>query len=250
MLKNMSLLVLSFLFLFVLGCAQNGLVSDAQARPQVDSSPLTDDGSEIRQVSAILDMANLPMPVERSVPVSYTLPNGKTHWYEAVHTPEGGINWVQAKKYAESQGGYLATIHSKGENELVFSLVEDIKYWFRFDHGEGLFNLSGPFLGGYQPHDAAEPDGGWRWVTGEPWDFINWQKANLKIGNKMAPDDQPNNNNGNQNVLAFGEVDLQVSYWSDVPHMMSTYGLKVPSCYGFIIEYDAQPGPVTSSGGR
>ena len=33
------------------------------------------------------------------------------------------------------------------------------------------------WIGGYQDMNASdysEPDGGWKWVTGEPWSFIGW----------------------------------------------------------------------------
>lgn len=43
--------------------------------------------------------------------------------------------------------------------------------------------------GGYQEDGAQEPDGGWRWVTDEPWSFTNWEygqpdKAGGLIGSK------------------------------------------------------------------
>lgn len=202
---------------------------------------LNDKGEELTPQSKVLSFDELDFPVERSKPVLFTLPNNEIHWYEVVHTPQGGINWVQAKQLAEAEGGYLASIHSLQENEFLFWLVRDLKFWYRFDHGGELFNLSGPFLGGFQPQGATEPDGGWRWASGEAWTFERWQKEDLPIGNKMKPDNQPNNNNGNQNVLAFGEVDLPVSYWSDVPHIMSTHNSGGPSCYGFIIEYEQKP---------
>jgi len=205
------------------------------------ATALNEKGQELTPDSTLLRFDQLPVPFERSNPVSFTLPNNETHWYEVVYTPQGGINWVQAKQLAESEGGYLASIHSIQENEFLFWLVRDLKFWYRFDHGGELFNLSGPFLGGFQPVGSVEPDGGWRWVSGEPWTFERWQHEDLPIGNKMKPDNQPNNNNGNQNVMAFGEVDLPVSYWSDVPHTMSTHNSGGPSCYGFIIEYEQKP---------
>jgi hypothetical protein len=33
----------------------------------------------------------------------------------------------------------------------------------------------GPWIGGYQDSNASEPEGGWNWVTGEPWIYTNWQ---------------------------------------------------------------------------
>lgn len=188
-----------------------------------------------------LTYATSPVPVERGTPVAFTMPNGEQHWFEPVYLPEGGINWVQAKLLAEEAGGYLATLHSEAENAFVFSLIADLKYWHRFDKPYNDWILSGPFLGGFQPAGAAEPDGGWQWVSGEPWSYERWQKEGLDIGNIFPPDNQPNNNNDNQNVLAFGEVDYPVAYWSDVPHKMSTYNTPAPPNFGFVIEYNAEP---------
>ena len=38
----------------------------------------------------------------------------------------------------------------------------------------GLGMIYGPWLGGFQPDGAPEPDGGWQWVTGEEWSYTNW----------------------------------------------------------------------------
>lgn len=210
-------------------------------RPRIASPPLGTNGDEVTPFSVLLDIDNLPVPSERFEPVAYRLPNGEIHWYETVYLPQGGVNWVQAKWIAEQEGGYLASVHSDEENAFLFSLVEDLKYWYKFDHGEGLFNLSGPFLGGFQPQGSIEPDGNWRWASGEPWSYVRWQKEGLDIGINMRPDDQPNNNGPGQNVLAFGEVDVPANYWSDVPHIMGTHNTPLPQCYGFIIEYNEKP---------
>jgi hypothetical protein len=229
--------------LFLCFCVAS-LLQAAERPPLGVSSPLNDQGNEITQISKPLDFANLNVPIERSKPVAFKLPSGETHWYETVYTPKGGINWVQAKLLAESVGGYLVSLHSLEENDFVFSLVKEAKFWYRFDQSDGTFNLNGPFLGGFQPQGAAEPGGGWRWASGEPWTFENWQQEGLKIGINSKPDNQPNNNNGNQDVLAFGEVDVPMSYWSDVPHMKSTADRPGPACYGFIIEYNRDPSAV------
>lgn len=204
--------------------------------PELDKN-----GNEITPSSTLYDWDTTPVPVERSTAVPFTLPSGETHYYETVYTPEGGINWVQAKVLAEKAGGYLVTIHSKAENEFAFELVTHPKYWYAFDHGDNLFVLSGPFLGGFQAEGANEPDGDWQWVTGEPMSYVNWQKEGLPIGIKSLPDNQPNNSRGSQHVMAFGEVDIPASYWSDVPHGMSTFGSPLPPAHGFIIEYDNKP---------
>jgi hypothetical protein len=102
------------------------------------------------------------------------------HCYEAVLAQ--GLSWEDAQADCEARGGYLATITSAEENAFVFSLVSgDDDFWFIDGFGNGL----GPWLGGYQVSGSAEPDGGWRWVTDEPFDYTNWetgQPDNFGIG--------------------------------------------------------------------
>jgi hypothetical protein len=202
---------------------------------------LDENGNELKPFSTILTWDSLPVAYERNKAAALQLPNGETHWYETVYLPEGGVNWVQAKALAEQAGGHLVTIHSEEENTFVFELITHPKYWYAFDHGDNLFVLSGPFLGGFQAAGAREPDGDWRWVTGEPMSFIKWQKEGLDIGIKSKPDNQPNNSRDSQHVMAYGEVDVPAPYWSDVPHGMGTYDTPLPPAHGFIIEYNNEP---------
>lgn len=208
---------------------------------QASAQGLDANGNDLGDRSPAITFSSSPVPVTRSEAVPFTLPAGDIHWFEVVYLPDGGVNWVQAKGLAEEAGGYLATIHSSAENAFVFSLIADNKFWHRFDKPYNDWVLSGPFIGGFQPAGAAEPDGGWQWVSGEDWTFELWQKEGLDIGINFPPDDQPNNSNDNQNVLAFGEVDYPVSYWGDVPHMMGTHGTPAPPNHGFIIEYENRP---------
>ena len=86
------------------------------------------------------------------------------HYYEAVLVPEG-IDWNQANAAAIAAGGYLATITSEEENELVYNLVKGTAFW-RWPQG--------PWLGGRQQEGMEEPAAGWEWVTGETWDYTPW----------------------------------------------------------------------------
>ena len=85
------------------------------------------------------------------------------HWY-AVNTE--GLTWDQAKSAAESLvvndvQGQLATLTSAEENAWVVANLD-----FR--------DARQAWLGGLQDPNGAEPDGGWQWVTGEPWVYSNW----------------------------------------------------------------------------
>lgn len=189
---------------------------------------------------AIYTFKDAPVPIERGESIAFKLPNGETHWYEVVYLPEMGINWVQAKSLAELAGGYLVTIHSDLENEFVFNLIKDKKYWYQWDDSHNGV-MSGPFIGAFQPLGAKEPDGGWQWVSGEEWTYTNWCKDGVKEDRDPRPNDQPNDATGNQNVGAFGEVNEPVGYWGDFPQRFGSFNDSHPGgVYAFIIEYNTK----------
>jgi hypothetical protein len=194
-----------------------------------------------RMPSPGVTFPTLPVAHQRTHPLPFTLPDGRTHWYEAVYLPQGGVNWVQAKSLAEQAGGYLVTLHSRAENDFVFGLIADRKFWFAWD-GSHNHVMNGPFLGGCQPAGSSEPRGGWRWVTGEPWSYENWAWEGMPGDRDPRPSGQPNDATGNQNVTAFGEVNEPVATWGDFPHKFSSFQSQHDGkAYGFVIEYDAPP---------
>ncbi|MEY4821736.1 MAG: hypothetical protein RLY72_1388, partial [Planctomycetota bacterium] len=80
---------------------------------------------------------------------------GNGHWYRRLGELH---NWPSAKARCEQFGGHLASLTSSAE-------------W------SWAINATGAtegYVGAFQDHSAAdysEPNGGWRWVTGEPFVF-------------------------------------------------------------------------------
>jgi|GEM_PF-1349409 len=194
---------------------------------------------------------DLPADVvyERQPVQTYTDEDGVTHSYEAIYVESGNLNWYQAANLAQDAGGYLASINSEGENEFVFEQVSDEKYFWCFEEDGDHYGICiGPFLGGYQPEGAEEPDGGWSWLSGEAWEYENWA-VNLDDGViDLDPRDgtQPNDSGdevGSQQIMGFGEMNLPVATWGDYMDAVGTYGeTKLPGySYGFIIEYETEP---------
>ena len=102
---------------------------------------------------------------------------GNGHWYQTVQTPS---TWLQAAAGAATLGGHLATIGSQAENLFVFATSKSA--WVE---------RAGPWIGGRQAAGAAEPGGGWHWVTGEAWDYDSWgcrQPDNYDDGPESALD--------------------------------------------------------------
>lgn len=153
-----------------------------------------------------------------AVPVQWlTSEGGNGHFYEAVAI-EGVISWEAANQAAIAAGGYLATITSQTENDFIFNLIDEPTYWY------SGFNLRGPWIGGFQLEGSAEPDGGWSWVTGEQFEFANWN-----IG-------QPNNSGlDNENRIHFGNLADRTPFWNDVPE-------DYDEIKAYVVEYVPEPG--------
>jgi hypothetical protein len=131
-------------------------------------------------------------------PEPWVHPDGSIHYYNAVALPSG-ITWGAASDSAQRPGGYLATITSQAENDLVYSLVDSGVYWHQRSG-----KWTGPWLGARQQPSSPEPDSGWAWIDGEPFNYTNWATG--------EPDDQ-----GGENALNFGEsAGGRVPTWNDL----------------------------------
>ncbi len=158
---------------------------------------------------------SLPAGHERvSLPV-FNSANG--HWYQAIRV-SGWIAWPDANAAARrlsfaGLSGHLVTLTSTEESnfvssELMPALAGNQRCW----------------IGAYQDLTApgySEPEGGWRWVTGEPFTFTNW------IGG------EPNNAGGDEH---FAELQRERGdQWNDVsattPHDV------------YLVEFET-PGPI------
>ena len=146
-------------------------------------------------------------------PVSWS---GNGHFYDVVSVP-GTISWEDADAAAIAAGGYLATITSQAENDFVFLLVNNAAY---------LLGSSGPWVGGYQSPATGQPAANWHWVTGEAWNYTNWQSG------------QPNDSGGKaEDKLQFGFAP-SVSTWNDIMSIDPTPAYR-PIAY--IVEWDHDP---------
>ncbi len=129
----------------------------------------------------IICLAVLSIGTAWATPVQFS---GNNHWYEAVYVP-GGITWYDARAKAESSGYYLATATSEVENQFIFSLINDPKYWVNGYGFSPLIHSFGPWLGGYSVGDVTKPES-WRWVTGETWAFTKWGTGEPNLQNEIA----------------------------------------------------------------
>lgn len=180
---------------------------------------------------------------------SFERPEGDTHYYEVVLVNSMNFSWIQAAILAQAAGGYLASLTSPEENILVFSLVDDDKYFWAFPDyytsGSHYRIQIGPFLGGVRVSDTEDSLAGWQWLSGEEWTYSNWaQNLNDGVIDRDPRDNTQPNGSGNQNVMGFGELNVPVQTWGDYWDTVAQYGERgMPSGYnmGFVIEYDAMP---------
>lgn len=135
------------------------------------------------------------------------------HYYELI---DDSVDWSTAQAAAAArwwQGtpGHLTTISNAAENLFLTSTF-------------GAEALHLHWLGGHQAAGSVEPDGGWLWVTSEPFEFSGW----------FAP--EPNNSGGNEDALIFDHLtDSWGKTWNDLP---STNVER-----GYVVEYDTQDVP-------
>ena len=135
---------------------------------------------------------------------------GTGHYYEAVASP---VNWGDARDAAAARTylglpGHLVTINSPAEQTFInssFPVTQTAVYW----------------IGAYQDKTGpgfSEPAGGFRWVTGEPWQYTAWNSG------------EPNNAGG------FGPSEDFVilasnGFWND-------FGTAITTANGYLVEYE------------
>ncbi|MFO0900686.1 MAG: Ig-like domain-containing protein [Pirellulales bacterium] len=131
--------------------------------------------------------------------------NGKAYAVVGERLP-----WADARDAAsfvefDGVGSHLATITSQAEADAILRLRA---------------SQSNAWLGGYQDRtapDFAEPAGGWRWITGEPFDYDQWMPG------------EPNNwvGAGDEDfleTLGWGETTF---WWNDVADLAGYGGYSV-----------------------
>ena len=139
------------------------------------------------------------------------------HYYEVVEVSP--ISWSEANELANNSSyngmpGHLMTITSHEEVDWMFHRLD----WFL------------KWLGGYQDTndpDYSEPDGGWKWVTGEEWDFTRWST------------NSPDNAENGENYLIGGST----ARWGDGRDNYYHEGYLIK---GYIVEYEPVSEPIIS----
>ena len=100
------------------------------------------------------------------------------------------LTWNDAKARAESM-----TLDNKHGHLVTFASQDELS-WVLSNLTVGSWPV---WIGACQSQDAVEPDGGWRWVTGELWSFNHWTGG------------EPNNAGGGENYIEMSSG----GWWND-----------------------------------
>lgn len=167
-------------------------------------------------IAAAVVLGGMPaaFAAETQIPQGALHFNG--HYYYAYQEVK---SWTEAKKACEQVGGHLAAITSQDEQEAVFEYL--------YGHSD----RSGYWLGATD----QEKEGKWQWVTGEPWNYENWderQPDNYESSDNFSPTGQKDED---YLGMAFGERNWAGNgYWNDFADNRA--GLD--TAIGYLCEWD------------
>ncbi len=131
---------------------------------------------------------NIPIRVyKRTTPVMNGFTNQQNYNGHSYYRSTSSMIWTAARQACINMGGHLVTVTTAAENNFIFSL------W-----PSGWIGLT----------DEVN-EGQWRWVTGEPYSWSNWN-----IG-------EPNNA-GNEDYVQF----VSNGKWNDLPNTSLPYVLE------------------------
>jgi hypothetical protein len=156
----------------------------------------------------------IPKPVEEEQPPKIEAAAHNGHAYQWVREP--ALTWFDAERIAKSMGGHLATFQSAEESEwvkntLMAELAAEQMAW----------------IGALK-----NPSGSWEWITGEPFQFTDWNPGEGGDGGASAAGIA-------RRVDGFGWAD-----WAASSRAIAQTGpIRGQSRnVGFIVEWDA-PNP-------
>lgn len=131
---------------------------------------------------------NVPVKLyKRTTPVMTGFTSQSNYNGHSYYRSTGSMTWTAAKTACTNMGGYLVTLTTAAENNFVFGL------W-----PSGWIGLT----------DEVN-EGTWRWVTGEPYSWSNWNSG------------EPNNA-GNEDYTQF----VSNGRWNDLPNTSLPYVLE------------------------
>lgn len=133
---------------------------------------------------------------KRTTPVMTGFTSQNNYNGHSYYRSTGSMTWTDARQACINMGGHLVTVTSAAENNFIFGL------W-----PSGWIGLTDEVT-----------EGVWKWVTGEPYSWSNWNSG------------EPNNA-GNEDYIQF----VGGGKWNDLPNNSLPYVLE----FEYIVDYTA-----------
>jgi hypothetical protein len=130
----------------------------------------------------------------RTTPVMTGFTSQNNYNGHSYYRSTGSMTWTDAKQACLNMGGHLVTSTTLAENNFLFNLWPN-----------GWIGLTDEVV-----------EGQWRWVTGEPFTWANWNGG------------EPNNSN-NEDYIQF----VGGGKWNDLPNVSLPYVLE----FEYIVDY-------------
>ena len=142
-----------------------------------------------------LGASNVPVKLyKRTTPTLNGFTSQNNYNGHSYYRSTGSMTWTDARQACLNMGGHLVTVTSPAENNFIFNLWPN-----------GWIGLTDEVV-----------EGQWRWVTGEPFSWSNWNGG------------EPNNA-GNEDYIQF----VGGGKWNDLPNVSLPYVLE----FEYIVTY-------------
>lgn len=139
--------------------------------------------------------SNVPVKLyKRTTPTLNGFTSQNNYNGHSYYRSTGSMTWTDARQACLNMGGHLVTVTSPAENNFIFNLWPN-----------GWIGLTDEVV-----------EGQWRWVTGEPFSWSNWNGG------------EPNNSN-NEDYIQF----VGGGKWNDLPNTSLPYVLE----FEYIVTY-------------
>lgn len=158
--------------------------------------------------------------------------NGSEYWHSRINEADN-LNFDDAEQFCQSMSGHLASVHTREENEYIFSLVSN-QSPIRWIGGRRIRKIDTPDLAPFT----------WKWTDGSPFTIFESDTFSC-ISNLLTPDsdissclfreDEPNDFNNREDCLSMGGGGFP-GQWNDAQcRFTRQYICKRPST---LLSYD------------
>ncbi len=171
-------------------------------------------------IGALALASSLAVPIAAQAQAVYDAADNI--WYEAVYTGPTGTTWTDAAAQAAAMGGFLAAPTDQSQDNFVYSLVTDPKYWTGISINSDRL---GPWLGIYSTTAGSE-------------NFVYSGSGNALGSFHPWGPNQPDGYGGGTQAVDFYAFASEGATWGDTPEG-GVAGFDLPQ--GFVVQFTGNP---------